>query len=85
METHGRLGRRARAFLSRLACHSAACQGGSEDVVRRRCGIIRRSLALSISATIARAVGERILAYVRGCTQAGRALRPVSALLSCSA
>jgi len=81
-ECFGRLGPAARAFIALMAAHSAARLGGSERVVRRRRGIERRRIVTTLSATLARAEAERVLAYVRCAQLRGRMVRPVSTLLA---
>ena len=65
-----------------MAVHAAARAGGSAEVVRRRCGIVRRRIVVTLSAALAREVAERVLSYVRGARAAGLAVAPVSALLA---
>jgi hypothetical protein len=48
-ECFGRLGLAARAFIARLAAHSAARVGGSERVVKRRYGSERRRIVVTLS------------------------------------
>ena len=81
-ESFGRLGGAARAFIARLAVHAAARAGGSERVVRKRRSMVRRRIVVTLSATLARELAERILAYVRCAQLGGRAVRPVSSLLA---
>ena len=81
-ESYGRLGPAARAFIARMAAHSAARVGGSDAVVRRRRGIERRRIVTTLSAALARELAERVLAYVRCARLAGRQVAPVSALLA---
>jgi hypothetical protein len=80
-ECFGRLGPAARAFIARMAAHSAARIGGSERVVQRRRGVERRRIVVTLSATLAREEAERVIAYVRGAQLLGRTVDPVSALL----
>ena len=55
--------------------------GGSEAGVRRRRGIDRRRIVVTLSATLAREEAERVLAYVRDARLSGQAVDPVSTLL----
>ena len=81
-ESFGRLGGAARAFIARLAAHTAARVGGSERVVRRRRSMVRRRIVVTLSAALARELAERVLEYVRCAQLGGRAVRPVSSLLA---
>ena len=80
-ESFGRFGEQALGFVGVLASHSAACRGGDAEVIKRRTGIIRRSILTEFSVCLAKELGERVLAYVRGAIMAGRSADPVSALL----
>ena len=55
--------------------------GGSDAMVRRRRGIERRRIVVTLSAALAREEAERVLAYVRDAQLCGRTVRPVSTLL----
>ena len=81
-ETYGRLGEDARVFVRQLACHSAACRGGDDALVRRRAAIVQRRIVVELGYSLARNMAERLRAYMRGAVKAGRATRPVSALLT---
>ena len=80
-ETFGRLGPAARDFLGDLAEHSAVCKGGDSVTIRRRSGIIMRSLIVRLSASLHAELAERVFAYVRGARMKGWVVRPVSAHL----
>jgi hypothetical protein len=81
-ESFGRFGSEALRFMGQVASHSAACRGGNKKVILRRSGIIARQIAAELSLCLARELGERVCAYVRGSIMAGRSVDPVSALLS---
>ena len=80
-ESFGRFGEAALRFIRVVASHSAACRGGNTDVIKRRAGIISRQIVSEMSLALARELGERVCAYVRGAIMAGRSVDPVSALL----
>ena len=80
-ESFGRFGDAALRFVDTVASHSAACRGGNEKVIRRRAGIISKQIVAEMSLCLARELGERVSAYVRGAVMAGRSVNPVSALL----
>jgi hypothetical protein len=81
-ESYGRFGEAALGFISLVASHSAACRGGNKKVILRRRGIISRQIMAELSLCLARELGERVCAYVRGAIMAGRTVDPVSALLA---
>ena len=80
-ESFGRFGKAALNFIRILASHSAACRGGNVAVIQRRQGIITRQILTQLSLCLARELGERVQAYMRGAIMAGRRTDPVSALL----
>ena len=80
-ESFGRFGEPALRFIAEVASHSAACRGGNKKVIERRAGIIRKQIIMEMSLSLARELGERVCAYVRGAIMAGRRVDPVSALL----
>ena len=80
-ESFGRFGEPALRFIAEVASHSAACRGGNKQVIERRAGIIRKQIIMEMSLSLARELGERVCAYVRGAIMAGRRVDPVSALL----
>jgi hypothetical protein len=80
-ETHGRLGVKAACFLRELAAHSAQCRGGTSKEIERRRARVLVDIRSELSVTLARALAERVIAYVRGAIQSGRCTRPISAHL----
>jgi hypothetical protein len=84
-ETFGRFGERALSFVRVLASHSAACEGGGAEVIKRRRSVFCRRIVVELSLSLARELAERVLAFVRGAAMTGRMGRPVSSLLSTSA
>src|SRR6185436_15517529 len=78
-ETFGRLGAAAHKFLGELAEHSAACKGGDSITIRRRAGIVLRSLIVRLSASLHAELAERVFAYVRGARMRGWVVHPLSA------
>ena len=81
-ETRGRLGVRALQFIRQLASHSARCCGGTMSQISQRRGRIITCILRELSASLARCRSERVFAYCRGATVAGRMVSPVYALLS---
>ena len=81
-ESFGRFGVAALRFIGMVASHSAACRGGNKKVIQRRGGIIAGQIIAELSLCLARELGERVCAYVRGSIMAGRSVNPVSALLT---
>jgi hypothetical protein len=81
-EVFGRRGREADQFLEQVAGHAAACEGGPDEVILRRRGILRRRMIVALGAALAGELAERVLVYMRGAILAGRRARPVSALLA---
>ena len=80
-ESFGRLGRRAASFVQELAAHSATCKGGDEHPILRTSGRILVATRTEMSTSLAKAVAERVLAYVRGANMRGRSCVSVSMLL----
>jgi hypothetical protein len=80
-ETYGRLGQKAASFVRELATHSAQCKGGSTAEIQRRYARVLVGIRSELSVTLARALAERVFAYVRGAVQKGRHTRPISAHL----
>jgi hypothetical protein len=80
-ESFGRLGRRAASFVQELAAHSATCKGGDEHQISRTRGRILVAIRTEMSTSLAKAVAERVLAYVRGANMKGRSCVSVSMLL----
>ena len=80
-ESFGRLGRRAASFVEELASHSATCKGGDELQISRARGRILVAIRTELSTSLAKAVAERVLAYIRGANMKGRACASVSMLL----
>eukprot|EP00611_Tribonema_gayanum_P012407 TRINITY_DN23041_c0_g1_i1.p2 TRINITY_DN23041_c0_g1~~TRINITY_DN23041_c0_g1_i1.p2 ORF type:complete len:150 (-),score=37.60 TRINITY_DN23041_c0_g1_i1:179-628(-) len=83
-ECFGRLGQATRAFIARLAAHSAACV---QAAMAGWCsgGAVLSGGALwspCRSAALARQRAERVLAYVRSAQLSGRTVDPVSVLLA---
>jgi len=80
-ESFGRLGRRAASFVEELASHSAKCKGGDEQKILRMRGRILVTIRTELSTSLAKAVAERVQAYIRGANMKGRSCVSVSALL----
>lgn len=80
-ETFGRLGDKGGDFVRELAVHSAQCKGGSMKEIQRRRARVLVDIRSELSVTLARALAERVFAYVRGAVLKGRHISPVSALL----
>ena len=81
---HARMAKRVAGLLPGYAYNETqffSVDGASAAVVQRRRDIVRRRIVVTLSAALARAVAERVLAYVHGARLRGRPMRPVSQLL----
>jgi hypothetical protein len=75
-ETYGRLGQKAASFVRELATHSAQCKGGSTAEIQCRYARVLVGIRSELSVTLARALAERVFAYVRGAVSGGTTHSP---------